>query len=92
MKIVSADCSPYDTLMPFFLAQPSNDPGQMSNGTPSAIQQQSYYQAPGNAPPLGTGQQGVPTTTNQQMIQRAPQQNDQHFPNQPIHHPMNQPQ
>ena len=76
----------------FLLGQPSNDPGQMSNGTPSAIQQQSYYQAPGNAPPLGTGQQGIPTTTNQQMIQRVPQQNDQHFPNQPIHHPMNQPQ
>ena len=75
------------------IAQPQNDPAQMPNGTPSGIQQQSFYPAAGSTPSIGTGQQGIPSsTTNQQMIQRVPQQNDPHFNNQPIHHPMNQAQ
>ena len=50
--------------------------------------QQSYYPAVGNAPPLGTAQQGIQTTTaNQQMVHRIPQQNDPHFTNQPINQP-----
>ena len=77
----------------FLIAQPHNDPAQMPNGTPSGIQQQSFYPAAGSTPSIGTGQQGIPSsTTNQQMIQRVPQQNDPHFNNQPIHHPMNQAQ
>lgn len=70
-----------------FIAQPQNNPGQLSNTNPSVIQQ-SYYPAVGNAPPLGTAQQGIQTTTaNQQMIHRIPQQNDPHFTNQPINQP-----
>ena len=70
-----------------FIAQPQNNPGQLSNTNPSVIQQ-SYYPAVGNAPPLGTAQQGIQTTTaNQQMVHRIPQQNDTHFTNQPINQP-----